>query len=266
MISKKLGYFLTRKKILLIFLGVAFFVLLFLSGENDYQSKKTLEESVSEKIAITLKLTPSAILEKKVSLTPLQKLYKVVEVIDGDTIVLENGEKVRYIGIDTSELNTERGDPECFALEAKKANERLVLGKKVKLEKDVSERDKYGRLLRYVYVDDIFVNEYLVKQGYARAVSFPPDIKYQEKLLQAERQAREKNKGLWNPQACKDKNVLRSKSCKYDCYGPDRDCKDFKTQKEAQEFFECCGFTKYYDPMNLDRVRVGDGVACESLP
>ncbi|GIW62292.1 MAG: hypothetical protein KatS3mg090_1002 [Patescibacteria group bacterium] len=262
MISAKLANFFKRKKAFLIFIGVIFFTLVLFSRKNDYQSNNILKETEYQKISITLSSTPSSIVKNKVNPTPFQEFYKVVEVIDGDTIVLENGEKVRYIGIDTPELNTERGDPECFALEAKKANERLVLGKKVKLEKDVSERDKYGRLLRYVYVEDIFVNEYLVREGYAKAVSFPPDVKYQERFLQAERQAREKNKGLWDPQACKEKKVLGSRNCKYDCNGPDRDCKDFKTQAKAQEFFICCGFTKYYDPMNLDAVGIGDGIAC----
>ncbi len=201
--------------------------------------------------------------------------YALVEkVIDGDTIVLDDSRVLRYIGIDTPELRDRMGRVECFALQAKKANEKLVAGKQVRLEKDVSETDKYGRILRYVYVDDIFVNEYLVKEGYARAVSFPPDIKYQDILREAERYARENNKGLWNPEACVGKvkgsfgkrAILSGKNCKYPCNGPDKDCKDFRTQKEAQEFFECCGFSAEYDPMNLDAVGIGDGVACESLP
>lgn len=132
-----------------------------------------------------------------------KEFYKVKKVIDGDTIILENGEKVRYIGIDTPEIiRNGRFLPECFALESKRVNEKLVLGKKVRLEKDVSERDRYGRLLRYVYVGDVFVNEYLVKEGYAKAVSFPPDVKYQEKLRNAERYARENKKGLWAEDGC----------------------------------------------------------------
>ncbi len=129
---------------------------------------------------------------------------KVVRVIDGDTIVLENGKTVRYIGIDTPELNLKKGRPECYAYEAKKKNEELVLGKKVRLEKDVSETDKYGRLLRYVYVDDIFVNEVLVREGYATILTYPPDVKYANLFLTAQHEAIENNRGLWR-EKCDEK-------------------------------------------------------------
>ncbi|MDD4879863.1 MAG: thermonuclease family protein, partial [Candidatus Omnitrophica bacterium] len=82
---------------------------------------------------------------------------RVARVIDGDTVVLEDGRHVRYIGMDTPE----RGKP--YYGEAKKENERLVKGKTVKLEYDVGKADKYGRTLAYVYVDNIFVNAELVK-------------------------------------------------------------------------------------------------------
>lgn len=126
-----------------------------------------------------------------------QELIKVTRIIDGDTIVLENGKIVRYIGIDTPELNVKKGKPECYALKAKKKNEELVFGKKVRLEKDVSETDKYGRLLRYVYVDDVFVNEYLVKEGYATILTYPPDVAYADLFLIAQQEAKENNRGLW---------------------------------------------------------------------
>lgn len=120
--------------------------------------------------------------------------YRVVKVIDGDTIVLDNREKVRYIGINAPEI-TKR---DCFGNEAKKKNESLVLHKEVLLEKDVSERDKYNRLLRYVYLTDgTFVNKTLVQEGYAYASSYPPDISRQEELLEAQREAKRNKKGLW---------------------------------------------------------------------
>lgn len=126
-----------------------------------------------------------------------EKLYLVTRVIDGDTIEIEGGQKVRYIGIDTPET-VDPNEPEgCVGKKASDKNKELVEGKKVRLEKDVSETDKYGRLLRYVYIGDIFVNEYLVKEGYASSVSYPPDVKYQDKFREAEEQAREEEKGLW---------------------------------------------------------------------
>jgi len=122
----------------------------------------------------------------------------VAKAIDGDTIELENGQKVRYIGIDTPETVDPRHSVQCYGREAANKNKELVEGKKVKLEKDVSETDRYGRLLRYVYVGKIFVNEYLVREGFAKASSYPPNIKYQEKFQEAESSARTNKKGFWS--------------------------------------------------------------------
>lgn len=130
-----------------------------------------------------------------------QQTYKVTRVVDGDTIQLESGQKLRYIGIDTPETVHPTKEDGCFGKEASDFNKQLIEGKEVRLEKDVSETDRYGRLLRYVYLDDIFVNEYLVKEGYAVSSSYPPNVKYQEKLDEAERFARENGNGLWG-EAC----------------------------------------------------------------
>jgi len=121
----------------------------------------------------------------------------VVQVVDGDTIQLNTNKKVRYIGIDTPETKDPNSPVECYGKEASEVNARLVLGKTVKLEKDVSETDRYGRQLRYVWIDDIFVNEYLVREGYAHASTYPPDVKYQDIFTSAEQEAREGQKGLW---------------------------------------------------------------------
>ncbi|MFH1866514.1 MAG: thermonuclease family protein [Patescibacteria group bacterium] len=124
-------------------------------------------------------------------------LKKVARVIDGDTIELESGEKVRYIGIDTPESVSTRTSVQCFGKEAWEYNRFLVEEERVSLEKDITDRDKYGRLLRYVYVGEIMVNLKLVQEGYATSYTYPPDIKYQEQFMVAEQQAREQNKGLW---------------------------------------------------------------------
>lgn len=121
----------------------------------------------------------------------------VARVIDGDTIELSDGRKLRYIGIDTPELVHPQRAVECFARQAKEENKRLVDSKTVRLEKDISETDKYGRLLRYVYVGEVMINEALVRQGFALASTYPPDVKYQERLLAAQQEARENNRGLW---------------------------------------------------------------------
>lgn len=123
----------------------------------------------------------------------------VERVVDGDTFVLEDGQRVRLIGVDTPESvhpdkskNTEFGKTaSAFAKEA-------LEGKRVILEKDVSDTDRYGRLLRYVYLEDgTFFNEYLVKEGYAKVYTYPPDVKFSDVFVEAERYARENNKGLW---------------------------------------------------------------------
>ena len=127
----------------------------------------------------------------------------VSKVIDGDTVDLNTGQRVRYIGIDTPEINYGKKS-ECFAQEAKEFNKSLVDKKEIKIEKDISDKDKFGRVLRYVYIEDeatssaIFVNEYLVRKGYAIVSTYPPDIKYIDDLLNAQREARENNRGLWD--------------------------------------------------------------------
>lgn len=121
----------------------------------------------------------------------------VARVVDGDTIELSTGEKVRYIGIDTPEVVDPRKPVQCFGVEASNANKSLVLGKEVRLEKDVSETDKYGRLLRYIWVGEKLINEELVRRGFAHSSPYPPDIKYQDRFNTAETQARTENLGLW---------------------------------------------------------------------
>ncbi len=138
-----------------------------------------------------------------------ENTFKVLQVVDGDTIeVLYNGEKksVRYIGIDTPETVDPRRPVGCFGKEASDENKRLLLGKVVILERDVSDTDKYNRLLRYIYLplDDgttLFVNDYLVRQGFAQASTYPPDVRETDRFLKAQTEARDNNRGLWG--ACK---------------------------------------------------------------
>ena len=124
----------------------------------------------------------------------------VTRVIDGDTIEVDIGGtiyKVRYIGIDTPELDDERPEFCALAQEATRLNRQLVEGETVRLEKDISETDKYERLLRYVYVGDTFVNAELVRQGLAWAKAYEPDIRHQGILEEAEAEARQDKVGIW---------------------------------------------------------------------
>lgn len=129
---------------------------------------------------------------------PTIGLVHVARVVDGDTIEIEGGERVRYIGMNTPETVDPRRPVQCFGKEASNKNKELVEGNNVHLEKDISERDQYGRLLRYVFLGDQFINLEMVKQGYAYADTFPPDVKYQEEFLTAQRAARAAKRGLWS--------------------------------------------------------------------
>jgi endonuclease YncB( thermonuclease family) len=119
-------------------------------------------------------------------------LYTVVNVIDGDTIdVRKDGQefRVRYIGVNTPER-----DETCYQ-EAKDANSALVRGQQVRLERDTSETDRYDRLLRFVYVGDTFVNETLVREGWAETVLYMPDDAQFENFRALEREAARGNRG-----------------------------------------------------------------------
>ena len=132
-----------------------------------------------------------------------REIAQVLRVVDGDTIVVElNGqqETVRYIGIDTPETKHPTKGVEPYEPEASERNRELVEWQAVELERDVSDRDRYGRLLRYVYVDGEMVNRTLVVEGYARAAEYPPDMAYARDFRMLEAIAREYGRGIWSSQ------------------------------------------------------------------
>jgi len=134
--------------------------------------------------------------------TNIPQVVKVNRVVDGDTIEIDGKIKVRYIGINSPEIyhdsTGKKTGEQCFAQEAFLENKKLVEGKSVTLVKDVSDKDKYGRLLRYVYVDDQFVNEYLVKNGFAKLMIIKPDMKYSQQFKEKQTEAKAKNIGIWS--------------------------------------------------------------------
>ncbi len=128
---------------------------------------------------------------------------RVVRVVDGDTIHVQVGdvrEKVRYIGIDTPETKDPRRPVQCYGQRASNRNAALVDGERVRLVPDVRARDRYGRLLAYVYRarDGLFVNEDLVRRGYARALRVPPDVRHSERFAALAREAEQRGLGLWS--------------------------------------------------------------------
>ena len=129
----------------------------------------------------------------------LQKA-KVTRVVDGDTIIINNNERVRLILVNSPEsVHPDESKNTKFGEKASNFTKKILENKIIYLEKDVSNRDKYDRLLRYVYLEDgTLFNELLVKEGYAKITTYPPDIKYKDIILKAQKYARENNKGLWN--------------------------------------------------------------------
>ncbi len=147
---------------------------------------------------------------------PFGKSYDYADIlvkraVDGDTLELENGERVRLIGIDTPELHESdklRRDAQRtgqdiatiqkLGAQAYEFTKGLVEGKRVSLEFDVERYDTYKRLLAYVYLKDgTFVNAEIVKQGYASLMTFPPNVKYADLFLKLHKEARENKRGLW---------------------------------------------------------------------
>jgi micrococcal nuclease len=206
----------------------------------------------------------------------------VTRVVDGDTIDIspsvEGRSRVRLIGMDTPEVHfgTQPYGPEASAF----AKHELE-GEEVGLELDVQKIDPYGRLLAYVYLPDgRMFNETLLEEGYAQVATFPPNVKYEDRFLEAQREAREANRGLWGLSAgelCKQTDrgngigggCSGSESESQSGYESDSagsggankfDCGHFATQKEAQRVLE----QDRSDPNYLDGD--GDGEACEDLP
>jgi len=155
---------------------------------NSLQKRiRELEEETREKEGKGI----ASCLTERITPTGPTRFANVTYVIDGDTIVVNGEERVRYLGMNTPES----GRP--FFSEATQENKKLVDQREVKLEFDVQTQDKYGRTLAYVWIGDTMVNLELVCRGYANVYTFPPNVKYSDLFLKAERNARDAQRGLW---------------------------------------------------------------------
>lgn len=130
----------------------------------------------------------------------------VLRVVDGDTIIARvagRRERIRYIGIDTPESVKPNTPVQCFAIAASRRNKSLIGGRQVTLRFDVERRDRYGRLLAYVYRDSdgLFVNADLVRGGYAVPMTIPPNVRHANEFVRLAREARRAGRGLWS--ACR---------------------------------------------------------------
>jgi endonuclease YncB( thermonuclease family) len=164
---------------------------------------KTLDFSVSQLVVIfgLMTVVGFAVVQQdqlfktaqdvRIRASESKEAVKVKRVIDGDTIELSDGRVVRYIGIDAPEKG------ECMYRSAAKANQDLVADKRIVIEKDTSQEDDYGRLLRYVWIDKVLINEKLVAEGFAKSTPVQPDLKYNARILEAHRSARKGRVGLW---------------------------------------------------------------------
>lgn len=159
---------------------------------------------------------------------PIEQRYQevaVIQVYDGDTIKIDTGERVRLIGIDTPEVHENpkmRRDSErtkkdlqtilALGKKAKVFAQSLLEGKKVRLDFDVEQKDKYGRLLAYVYLmDGRFVNEEIMRNGYAYPMTIPPNVRYADDFRAWYREAVEQKRGLWAETQAEDPSKFEKK-------------------------------------------------------
>ena len=171
-----------RKILISSFVLVIVFALGFIS--KDYLIKNKPSSSTS---------TPNGKVKKILLPEPKDGKYKVIEVIDGNTVKLETGEKFRFLGIDAPEINVRWGP------EAKEFNEKTLLNKRVQIELDQIKLDRYGRILGYIWVDDILINEVLVERGYAKINLIKSEVKpkYLDRMIKAENWAKQNHDGVW---------------------------------------------------------------------
>ena len=155
-------------------------------GLGIYQNKIIANDKKEEPVAKSTKM------ESQFS------TYKVTRVVDGDTFIINFNDKedrVRMIGIDTPEITNGKNHP--FGQEAYKFTKKAIEGQKVKLELDTAERDKYGRILAYVYIGDRFINAELLEKGLAQIMTVPPNVKYADEFVKLQKDSREDMVGIW---------------------------------------------------------------------
>ncbi len=202
--------------------------------------------------------------------------YKVDRVVDGDTIRVIMNEKsvsIRLIGVNTPETVHPNKPVECFGKQASDFVKRLLSGEEVWLGEDSRTKDKYGRLLRYVYLnDDTLVNEVIISQGYGYENGYGSRYKKESQFKEAQADAEIHKRGLWADGACDAKSAplivvegsaslpASTIQCKSNAY----DCKSFKSQKRAQYVYDYCAKQNGTDIHKLDGNK--DGIVCEGLP
>lgn len=217
--SRFLGDDVTRRRTSAVFSLTTFLFFIMFGGATDdneatEQAKKSQQAALvaqSQPIVEEATTTPETVTESKpVEVVPVveeakkaEETYEVVKVVDGDTLSLNmNGktEVLRLIGMDTPETVDPRKPVQCFAQEASAKAKETLTGKKVRIEADPSqgERDKYNRLLRYIFLEDgTFYNKMMIEEGFAHEYTYNTPYKYQSEFKEAETKAREGKRGFW---------------------------------------------------------------------
>lgn len=245
--------------IVVLFVGV-----IIISSRN--QTPEQIQKPVSkpqEQVNVATTFSPTQ--------TTQLNLYTVSSVIDGDTIqVVIDGKKetLRLIGIDTPETVDPRKPVQCFGKEASAKAKSLLSGKSVGLESDPTqgERDKYQRLLRYVFLEDgTNFNKLMISEGYAHEYTYNTPYKYQSEFKQAQKEAETSNVGLWADDACptgtpqpstQTSGTSPATTGEFTCAGKTT-CGQMASCAEAQFYLNTCGVSR------LDGDK--DGVPCESI-
>jgi micrococcal nuclease len=166
-------------------------------------ARRTHRALIAAALAVLVVLAGSSLLGRGGGCCGTAQVGRVERVVDGDTVVVRLGgrtERVRYIGMDTPE-SVKPGTPvQCYAEAAARENRRLVDGRRVRLVPDAESHDRYGRLLAYVYrePDGLFVNAELVRRGYARVLTIPPNVGHERQFVRLARRARAAGRGLWS--------------------------------------------------------------------
>jgi len=277
---------LKQRKNLTLIIGfiLSLFILVGVSGTSD---KKTTEVKSTGEVKGISEEKPKEVPKPKQEEPKQLQLYKVIKVIDGDTVNVEvNGKKesVRLIGIDSPETKDPRKPVQCFGAEASTKLSGMLNKQSVELVPDETQddKDKYGRLLRYIFIKDgVNVNKLMVEEGYAFEYTYHVPYKYQDEFKKAEKMAREKQVGLWAENTCAGNRETKAPEVKgattenqtpppipkvvpvpvqnnsaYTC-NCSKTCGQMATCDEAYYQLNNCGCSK----RDLD----GDGVLCESL-
>ena len=256
------------------------------AGKTTFQRERTAPRETT-----TEETTAPEFMVGRLPMDEFDANVTVIKVVDGDTVdiapAIEGNNRVRLIGVDTPETKKPGCGKQPYGEQASSFTESSLLGQEVGLEFDVEKTDRYGRLLAYVYKEEDMFNETLLDEGYAQVATFPPNVKYVDRFLAAQEEARTAGRGLWglsdeelaaqtdrgngvggdgctdetasSQPAPKQKGKAASSTTKSSSSG-DLDCSDFGTQEQAQQILDADSS----DPNGLDED--SDGEACETLP